>query len=148
MGTRKLGFSALMTAIFNRLSVTDPVTNVAAFGAFYNHVPRNATMPYHVIGQPLGRESMMFKTRDTEAEENVIQIDSWVDETSGKGDKPCADMMNNIVQSMTITPFPITGYDNSYLVFLDFANILKDDTESGKIIRHGILRFRVHMAPT
>ena len=145
MVTRKLGFSALMTAIFNRLSTTDPVTSAYAF---YNHVPQNATMPYHVIGQPLGRESLMFNTRDTEAEENIIQIDSWVDETSGKGDKPCADMMNNIVQSMTITPFPITGYDNSYDVFLDFANILKDDTESGKIIRHGILRFRVHMAPT
>ena len=145
MGTRKLGFSALMTAIFNRLSTTDPVTSAYTF---YNHVPRNATMPYHVIGQPLGRESLMFNTRDTEAEENVIQIDSWVDEVSGKGDKPCADMMNNIVQSMTITPFPITGYDNSYLIFLDFANILKDDTESGKIIRHGILRFRVEMGPT
>jgi len=145
MGTRKLGFSALMTAIFNRLSTTDPVTSAYTF---YNHVPRTATMPYHVIGQPLGRRSLMFTTRDTEAEENVIQVDSWVDETSGKGDKPCADMMNNIVQSMTITPFPITGYDNSYFVFLDFANILKDDTESGKIIRHGTLRFRVEMAPT
>jgi hypothetical protein len=142
--TRKLGFSALMAAIFNRLSVTDPVTSAYTF---YNHVPRNATMPYHVIGQPLGRESLMFNTRDTEAEENVIQIDSWFDETSGKGDKSCADEMNNIVQSMTITPFPITGYDNSYLVFLDFSNIVKDDTESGKIIRHGTLRFRVQMAP-
>ncbi len=142
--TRQLGFSALMTAIFNRLSVTDPVTSAYTF---YNHVPRNAAMPYHVIGQPLGRESLMFNTRDKEAEENVIQIDSWFDETSGKGDKACADEMNNIVQSMTITPFPITGYDNSYLVFLDFSNILKDDTESGKIIRHGTLRFRVQMAP-
>ena len=148
MVTRKLGFSVLMIAIFNRLSTTDPVTSAATFGTFYNHVPQNATMPYHVIGQPLGRESLMFNTRDTEAEENIIQIDSWIDETSGKGDKPCADRMNNIVQSMTITPFPITGYDNSYQVFLDFANILKDDTESGKIIRHGTLRFRVHMAPT
>jgi len=145
MGTRKLGFSALMTAIYTRL------THVAALTAgytFYNHVPRTATMPYHVIGQPLGRESLMFNTRDTEAEENVIQIDSWVDETSGKGDKPCADMMNDIVQVMTNDPCVMAGYDNSYLVFLDFANILKDDTESGKIIRHGILRFRVIMAPT
>jgi len=107
-------------------------------------------MPYHVIGQPLGRESLSFNTRDTEAEENVIQIDSWVDETSGKGDKPCADMMNDIVQAMTNDPIVMAGagYDNSYLVFLDFANILKDDTEPGNIINHGILRFRVEMAPS
>ncbi|GAG84043.1 unnamed protein product [marine sediment metagenome] len=147
MGTRKLGFSALMTAIYLNLNTTEPLTNTYTF---YNHVPRNATMPYHVISQPLGRESLMFNTRDTEAEENIIQIDSWFDETSGKGDKPCADAMNNIVQGMTNAPLVMitAGYDNSYLVFLDFANILKDDTESGKIIRHGTLRFRVHMAPT
>ena len=148
MGIRKLGFSALMTEIYWLLT-NHPLTTLPLPAlVFYNHVPRNATMPYHVIGQPLGRESLMFNTRDTEAEENVIQIDSWVDEASGKGDKPCADMMNNIVQALTTGPFVIAGYDNSYLVFLDFANILKDDTESGKIIRHGILRFRVQMAPT
>ena len=147
MGTRKLGFSALMTAIYLNLGTTEPLTNTYTF---YNHVPQNATMPYHVISQPLGRESLMFNTRDTEAEENIIQIDSWLDETSGKGDKPCADAMNNIVQAMTnaVITMPGSGYDNSYDVSLDFANILKDDTESGKIIRHGILRFRVHMAPT
>jgi len=142
MGIRQLGFSALMTDVYFVL------TNLIPGYTFYNHVPQNATMPYHVIGQPLGRESLMFNTRDTEAEENIIQVDSWVDETSGKGDKPCADMMNNIVQALTTGPFVIAGYDNSYDVFLDFANILKDDTESGKIIRHGTLRFRVHMAPT
>ena len=143
MGTRKLGFSVLATSAYSRLT-TDPLTNAYTF---YNYVPRNATMPYHVIGKMLGRESLMFNTRDTEAEENVIQVDSWVGEASGKGDKPCADMMNNIVQAMTNAPLVITGYDNSYIVFLDFANILKDDTESGKIIRHGTLRFRVEMAP-
>ena len=105
-------------------------------------------MPYHVIGKMLGRESLSFTTRDTEAEENIIQVDSWVDETSGKGDKSCADMMNNIVQAMTNDPIVMAGYDNSYLVFLDFANILKDDTEPGNIINHGILRFRVLMAPS
>jgi len=143
MGMRKLGFSIFMTEAYEQVVAALPVGET-----LYNHVPQNATMPYHVIDQPLGRESLMFNTRDTEAEENVIQFDSWFDETSGKGDKPCADAMNTIVQAMTIGPFAMAGYDNSYLVFLDFANILKDDTESGKIIRHGILRFRVQMAPT
>ena len=142
MGTRKLGFSDFMTVAYAQVNAALP-----AGESLYNHVPRTATMPYHVIGQPLGRESLMFNTRDKEAEENVIQFDSWVDETSGKGDKPCADMMNRIVQAMTAGPFVMAGYDNSYLVFLDFANILKDDTEPGKIIRHGILSFRVIMDP-
>lgn len=144
MGTRKLGFSALTASVYTRLT-TDVLTLTYAF---YNFVPRNVAMPYHVIGKPLGRESLMFNTRDTEAEENVIQIDSWVDETSGKGEKPCADIMNKIVQAMTNAALVIAGYDNSYLVFLDFSNILPDDTESGKIIQHGILRFRVEMAPS
>ena len=143
MGTRKLGFSALTASVYTRLT-TDALT----LGyTFYNYVPRNAAMPYHVIGKPLGRESLVFNTRDTEAEENVIQIDSWVDETSGKGEKACADMMDNIVQAMTNAVLVMAGYDNSYIVFLDFANILKDDTEPGKIINHGTLRFRVLMAP-
>ena len=143
MGTRQLGFSELMTMAYTRINAAIP-----AGESLYNHVPQNATMPYHVIGQPLGRESLMFNTRDTEAEENVIQFDSWFDEISGKGDKPCIDAMNRIVQEMTSYPIVMVGYDNSYMVFLDFANILKDDTASGKIIRHGILRFRVEMAPT
>lgn len=145
MGTRKLGFSALMTSLYLELNTTDPLTNAYTF---YNYVPKGATMPYHVIGKPLGRESLAFNTRDTEAEELVIQVDSWVDETSGKGDKPCADMMNNIVQAATNAPLVIAGYDSPYLLFLDFANILVDDTESGKLVRHGILRFRVITAPT
>lgn len=144
MPTRQLGFSVLATSVYTRLT-TDALTLAYSF---HDHVPRATAMPYHVIGKPLGRESLMFNTRDTEAEENVIQIDSWVDETSGKGEKACADMMNNIVQAMTNAPFVITGYDNSYLVFLDFANILQDDTEPGKIIQHGTLRFRVEMGPS
>ena len=152
MGTRRLGFSAFMTAAYARLRAALPPPPATIY-VFYNYVPRGATMPYHVIGQPLGRESLSFNTRDTEAEELVIQIDSWVDETSGKGDKPCADMMDEIVWAMTdaTVPFTIIGtpthYDNPYLLFLDFANILKDDTEPGKIIRHGTLRFRAETAP-
>lgn len=144
MPTRQLGFSALATAVYLRLT-TDALTLAYSFHDF---VPRSTAMPYHVIGKLLGRESLMFNTRDTEAEENVIQVDSWVNESSGKGSKPCTDMMNNIVQALTNAALVIAGYDNSYLVFLDFANILKDDTEPGKLIYHGTLRFRVEMAPS
>lgn len=144
MPTRQLGFSALSAAVYTRLT-TDALTLAYSF---YEWVPRGTAMPYHVIGKFLGRESLSFNTRDTEAEENIVQIDSWVDESSGKGAKTCQDMMNNIVQAMTNAALVITGYDNSYLIFLDFANVLKDDTEPGKTIQHGILRFRVEMAPS
>ncbi len=144
MPTRKLGFSALTKSVYIRLT-TDALTLAYSF---FNHTPRKTAMPYNVIGKPLGRESLMFNTRDTEAEENVIQVDIWVDETSGKGEKSCGDIMNDIVQAMTNAPLVITGYDNSYLVFLDFSNILEDDTEPGKIIQHGTIRFRVEMAPS
>lgn len=142
MPTRKLGFTALLTAVYSRLT-THALTNTYTFR---NYVKRSDAMPYHVIGKPKGHESLSYKTRDTEAEENIIQIDSWVDETSGKGDKPCLGMMNNIIQAITGTALTITGYSNPD-VFLDYSDILEDDTEPGKIIYHGIIRLRFEMAP-
>ncbi len=142
MPTRRLGFTALMTALYSRLT-GHALTNTYTF---YNFVPINASFPYHVIGKPLGNESASYKTRDKEAEENIIQIDSWFDEESGRGDKACADAMNNIIQAITGTALTITGYSNPD-VFLDYSDILKDDTEPGKIFRHGIQRIRFEMAP-
>ncbi len=142
MPTRKLGFTALMTVLYSRLT-GHALTNTYVF---YNHVPIDASFPYHVIGKPAGNESASYKTRDTEAEENIIQIDSWFDEESGRGDKACADAMDNIIQAITGAALTITGYSNPD-VFLDYSDILKDDTEPGKIFRHGIMRFRFEMAP-
>ena len=143
MPTRRLGFTALMTALYGRLT-GHALTNTYTF---YNEVPITATPPYHVLGKPLGRESLSYKTRDKESEENIIQIDSWFDEVSGRGDKACADAMNNIMQAITGSALTITGYSNPD-VFLDYSDILKDDTEPGKIFRHGIMRIRFEMAPT
>lgn len=144
MVTRKLGFSALLTAIYTRLTTHD----LTKLYKFYNYVKGNIPMPYHVVKVRLGRESDGYTTRDTEAEELIPQIDSWVDETSGKGDKPCSDMQNDIVQAITSSPLVVAGYLTPAHVSLDYANILDDDTEPERAVKHGITRFRVEMAPS
>lgn len=140
MPLRKLGFVELMTAVYGRL------TGALAY-SFYNHVPRNAAYPYHVIGRPMGVRSMEFETRDTEAEDNAFQIDSWVDKTSGMGDKPCADRQNAIIQALTSPDLVIGDYNNIRFV-LDYAEIMLDPENPELLLRHGVLRFRVDMSPT
>lgn len=144
MTTRKLGFVALMKAVYLCLT-----TDIPAY-AFYNHVPKNTAYPYHVIGKLMGVRSIEFTTRDTEAEDNAFQIDSWVDKTSGMGDKACADMQDAIVQVLTASDLSMSGdgYHDSIRFVLDFASIMLDPENSELLLRHGILRFRVDMAPS
>ena len=142
MTTRKLGFTALITAVYLRLT-----TGIPAY-AFYNHVPKNTPYPYHVIGKPMGVRSIEFTTRDTEAEDNAFQIDSWVDKTSGEGDKACQDMQNAIVQSLTASNLSMTGYHDSIWFGLDYAEVMLDPENPELGLRHGVLRFRCDMAPS
>lgn len=142
MPTRKLGFTALMTAVYTRLT-TNVLTNTYSF---YNHVLKGTAYPYHVIGKPMGVRSARFETRDTEAEDNAFQIDSWVDKTSGAGDKACSDMMNNIIQALTSSALSITGY-NAIHFYLDYSEIMLDPENPGLGLRHGILKFRQDMSP-
>lgn len=142
MPTRKLGFSALLTAIYSRLT-THALTNTYSF---YNHVPENTAYPYHVIGKVMGVRSAEYETRDTEAEDNAFRVDSWVDKTSGVGDKACADMQNNIIQALTSSALTIASY-NAIHFYLDYAEILLDPDHPELLLRHGILRFRQDMSP-
>jgi len=142
MTTRKLGFSALLTAVYSRLT-THALTSSYSF---YNHVPDNTAYPYHVIGMLMGVKSAEFTTRDTEGEDNAFQVDSWVDRTSGLGDKACADMQNNIIQALTSSVLSITGYYNIHF-YLDYAGIMLDPENPELFLRHGILRFRQDMSP-
>lgn len=144
MALRKLGFVALMKAVFTRLGA-----DLSTYD-FYNHVPKNSSYPYHVIGKLMGVCSIEFTTRDTEAEDNAFQIDSWVDKTSGLGDKACAGMQDAIVQSLTASDLSMSGdgYHDSIRFVLDFASIMLDPENPELGLRHGILRFRVDMAPS
>jgi len=143
MTTRKLGFTALMTAVYLRLT-THALTLTYSF---FNHVPKNTAYPYHVIGKLMGVRSAEFTTRDTEGEDNAFQIDSWVDQTSGLGDKACADMQNNIIQALTSSTLSITGY-NAIHFYLDYTEIMLDPENPELELRHGILRFRQDMSPS
>jgi len=142
MPTRKLGFSALLTAVFTRLT-THALTSAYAF---YNHVPENTSYPYHVIGKIMGVRSAEFETRDTEAEDNAFQVDTWMDRTSGLGDKACADRMINIIQALTSSALSFLGY-NAIHLYLDYAEIMLDPDHPELLLRHGVLRFRQDMSP-
>ena len=143
MLTRKLGFSALLTAVYKRLT-EDPALSAYSF---YNHVPANTAYPYHVIGKLMGVRSAEFTTRDTAGEDNAFQIDSWVDQTSGLGDKACSDMQNTIIQSLTASALDIENYYAIHF-YLDYAEIMLDPENPELFLRHGLLRFRQDMSPT
>lgn len=144
MITRKLGFVKLMEAVYARLTADDSLT---ADYSFFNHVPKNTPYPYHVIGRLMGSLSEEFTTRDTEAEDNTFQVDSWVDKTTGMGDKECAERMNNIIQELTLSILVIENYNNIRFV-LDYAEIMLDPENPELLLRHGVLRFRVDMSPS
>lgn len=144
MDTRKIGFTALGTAIYTRLT-GHPQTD--SFRVF-NHVPvedksKNITMPYVVYGTPTGIRSASFTTRDTNAEDNTMQIDVW---SRAKGDKEVGDMMNKICQAIFSSGLNIEGYDMPYLALLQIATIVKDNSESSDIVYHGVLLLKFDMA--
>lgn len=146
MSTRKLGFVELMTAIYGRLT-THALTKTYSF---FNDVPENTPYPYHVTGKLMGVRSAEFDTKDTEAEDNIFHIDSYVDKTSGEGDKACADMQDDIIQALTSSVLAITGDTNynSIRFVLDYAEIMLDPENPELLLRHGVLRFRIDMSPS
>jgi len=141
MTTRKLGFSPLLKAIYGRLT-THALTSTYRV---YNFAPNDAALPFVTFGSPVGVKSESFTSRDTEAEENVVTVHVWTDDL---GDKTAAEMMDNIVQAVTSSALAITAYFNPYLVFLDYADIVLDESIPTQPVRHGVLRFRFHMAPS
>lgn len=136
MTTRKLGFTALMTAIYDRLKAHALTKDYR----IYNRVPPYIQFPYIRIGSPLGSRSVMFSSRDTEAEDNVINIHVFSDASH---DYEAADIMDNIVQAITSSDIAIAGYSNKYL-YIDHAEIFVDDTEPARPVSHGLIRVRCH----
>lgn len=145
MPTRKIGFTALGTAVYSRLTTHANTSSYTFYAS--GAVPDSATEPYHVIKLGPGNKDMGFSTRDTEAEQNMVQIDSYVDKTSGAGPKACADMMNNIIQAITSSALTVSGYDNPYITTLDFSDIMPPEDPTDPV-QHGIVRMRFQMAPS
>lgn len=138
MATRKIGFYELMKAIYTRLT-TDPLTSGYTV---YNHVPDDADFPFISYGQPYGGRSASFSAQDIAAEDNTVTIDVWSDY---EGDKEVAQMMDNICQALDGSVLRPTGY-TQLTGLLDYTDIIIDETEPAKILRHGIIRFRYNMA--
>jgi hypothetical protein len=141
MATRQLGFSALMRAIYDRID-THALTSSYTV---YNNAIRSTSFPYITFGTPIGTESRMLGSRDTEGETTVVTVHVW---SAEPGDKECADMMNNVVQAMFGTALTVTGYFSPVDVALDYSDIMLDLTDSSRPIRHGVMRFRYEIAPS
>jgi len=138
MALRKIGFTELVTAIYTRLTTDDLTSDYDT----YDYVPNNATLPYISISSPIGTRSASFSAQDTPAQDNIVMIHVWSDY---KGTKECADMLDDIAQALDGTALSITGY-TPVIAHLDYTDIIIDGTEPARPIRHGVLRFRVHMA--
>ena len=141
MLTRKLGAAELIKATIARLSA-DALTSGYAV---YDEVPDTATMPYVRVSVPTGVRSVKFGSRDYAVEENIIMIDVWSDY---HGSKEAANYMNNITQAMTSTALSITDYSAPKQILMEFAELMRDNTDPTDIKRHGVMRFSIHMDPT
>ena len=141
--TRKLGFKPLLVAFYNRL---DTHALTLAYRVYNKgNVAKDVTWPYIAFGTPLGKIDDIFTTRDTDSEDTVVLVDIWSDYL---GDTEISEMMDNVVQAITSSPLVITGYHNPPLTFLDYADVIDDATESGRPVKHGLLRFRFYMHPS
>lgn len=138
MATRKIGFTKLMTGLYTLLT-TDTLTSSYNI---YNHVPDNASLPYISLSSPIGVRSSSFSARNIAAEENTIMIHIWSDY---KGDKECADMMDNICQAIDGSGVTIASYTN-IITLIDYYDIILDTTEPAQPVRHGVMRVEFHMA--
>jgi len=138
MTTRLVGISPLMKALFARLS-THALTSTYRI---FNYIAiNNPALPYVVIGGPLYGRSESFYTRDDAAEDIVLHVHIW----SNTWQTEVEDMMNNISSAVTSSALAPTGY-TVMLGQNDFAQIMIDDTDPNRLLRHGVIRFRFQMA--
>jgi hypothetical protein len=79
MTTRKIGYVALGTALYSRLTTHDLTKNYT----IYDYVPDNATLPYIVIGEHIGTRSSSLGAADTPGEDNIVIIHIWSKYKSG-----------------------------------------------------------------
>ena len=138
MATHKIGSTEVLSAVYSRLT-TDALTSSYST---YNYVPTSATFPYIAIGGVLWGKSAEWTSRDIKGEDIVVHAHVW---SSYAGDKQASDMMDNIVQAITATDLSVTGY-TMLKGIAEYAQIMVDDTNPNQLLRHGVIRFRFHIA--
>lgn len=141
--TRKIGISAVNTSVVTRLK-TDSNT-IAYVAKIFNNVPNGTAMPFvHVTGY-LDRPSAMFASRDFAPEDVSLQVHVWSDYA---GDYEAATYMDNICRALTNARLSVEGYTNLYNAVLEYSDILIDNSEPSRPVRHGVLRFLIRVCPT
>jgi len=143
MPDRKIGFYPLLKGIYGRIKA-DPLT--LGYTIYNVVVPTNTTYPYITYGTPYGGKHLM-SAAEIPLEDNIVMIHFWGELDS---DKVVAQMMNNVSQALDLdnkdgTDLTIDGYTQVILT-LDYAEIIRDDTEPADIKMHGIMRIRCVMA--
>ena len=139
MALHKIGTTALLQAVYTRLT-SDALT--LTYNIF-NYVPPSTTsFPYVMIGGMLWGKSADWTSADIKGEDIVIHAHVW---SSSHSDAEAGTMMNNIVQAITASDISITGY-TTLKGIADFAQIMTDTTNPNQLLRHGVIRFRFHLA--
>jgi alkaline phosphatase len=140
---RGVGIKPLMEAIYDRLT-THALTSDYTTRNIVPRIVDGLSFPYVTMHSPTYAVSGDYSARDQEAEDIAVEIHVWSDRNS---DSEAAEMMNNIARAMDSSALTITGY--SYIRgYMDFGDIMVDDTESARPIRHGVIRYRFFIVPT
>lgn len=143
MPDRRIGFYPLLKGIYDRISAH---ALTSAYRIYNTTAPANTAYPYITYGTPYGGK-YLGSAADIPLGDNIVLIHFWSELDT---DKEVAQMMDNVSQALDLdnlsgTALTIPGFTQVILT-LDYADIMVDDTESAKIIRHGILRIRCVMA--
>lgn len=138
MATHKAAASAILDAVHDRIT-TDPSTSSYRC---YNYVPSSTAFPYIALSDVMGAKSLSWTSQDIKGQDVTITAHIW---SSYHGDKQAGDMMDAVAQAVTATDLSITGYTTLKAV-VDFYQIMIEDSDPDRILRHGVLRFRFHVA--
>ncbi len=126
MGER-LPLNSLQKGIYSRLTDGSFTFDV------YDEVPENTATPYAEIGScsvALDLETVSECTTTLHAFSDTA------------GNKQCNDMLEMAIESLTSSALTLDEDFSQALGRLELAEIFKEYHADGKLIRHGVLRFR------
>ena len=142
MPLHKFGVVELIAALYTRLTTDALTSTYTVYQAGSVPLSPSPEFPYVTIGGLLGGKSGGFTSRDIKGEDLVIHAHVWSD--AGKDDE-AGDMMDNIIQAVTGTDLSLTGY-TTLIGIHDFSQLMIDDTDPSRLLRHGVIRFRFQVA--
>ena len=126
MGER-LPLNSLQKGIYSRLTDGSFTFDV------YDEVPENTATPYAEIGScsvALDLETVSECTTTLHAFSDTA------------GNKQCNDMLEMAIESLTSSALTLDEDFSQAMGRLELAEIFKEYHADGKLIRHGVLRFR------